>query len=102
MRFDTKVTFKTPPVTEYNPRTGNYEIIEEAKEYVRYANVNDTTMEIMEKMYGNILKGAKTVRLKNTFEEEFEVLEFNGKTYVQTHSRYFRSGKKKVFFVQER
>lgn len=89
MRFDTEVFLQTIKEGSYDPASGNYsddEIIEQKL----WANVNDTSAETMNIIYGAIQQGSVTVRFQNTVPE-FDYLRIGDKRYRRDYTRKLRT-----------
>lgn len=99
MRMDTKVYFVTESKPVYDPATGDYISGEPIKEPM-WANVSDTGTTRMTLLYGSIKRGAKTIRLNNSYNKKFDYIEIDGKTYSDTLGK--RGQNKTVYEVSER
>lgn len=99
MRMDTKIYFVTESEPTYDPSTGDYISGVPIKEPM-WANVSDTGTTRMTLLYGSIKRGAKTVRLNNSYTKPFDYIEIDGKLYSDTLGK--RGQNKTVYEVSER
>lgn len=89
MRADTKITFVTFGKEVYNDETGNYEWLDDVhSEY--YAYVTDTGTERMTQLYGGIRKYAKTIRLNEVIDGNFDHILINDKKYKSDKRTIYR------------
>lgn len=80
MRYDTPIYFQSVKQGEYDIDTGNYgnETIEEAK---RYASVQDTSMQTLNIVYGDIRQESKTISLQIPYCEAFDRIRIGSRLY---------------------
>ena len=89
MRYDKKVTFVKETGDKYNYSTGNYESGELELEE-RFCDITDTGAETMNLLYGKVVQGAKTVRVKTQLYDIFDYLIIDGKKYQIQMVQTFR------------
>ena len=80
MRYDTPVYFQKVKQGEYDISTGNYgdETIEEVK---RYAAVQDTSIQTLNIVYGDISQESKTISLQAPYYDAFDRIRIGNKIY---------------------
>ena len=80
MRYDTPVYFQKVRQGEYDISTGNYgdETIEEVK---KYAFVQDTSMQTLNIVYGDIRQESKTISLQSPYCEPFDRIRLGSRIY---------------------
>jgi hypothetical protein len=88
MRYDTPIYFQKKTEGKYNTETGDYDddLVEE-KEI--YGAVSNTSMEMMNIVYGQINQTSLTVHLQNHYEDSFDNIRINQKVYkVDNRTKY--------------
>lgn len=88
MRYDTPIYFQKKTEGNYNTETGDYDddLVEE-KEI--YGAVSNTSMEMMNIVYGQINQTSLTVHLQNHYEDTFDSIRINQKVYkVDNRTEY--------------
>lgn len=88
MRYDTPIYFQKKTEGTYNTETGDYDddLVEE-KEI--YGAVSNTSMEMMNIVYGQINQTSLTVHLQNHYEDSFDSIRINRKIYkVDNRTKY--------------
>lgn len=80
MRYDTPIYFQSIKQGEYDINTGNYdnETIEEVK---RYASVQNTSMQTLNIVYGDIRQESKTISLQTPYYELFDRIRIGSRLY---------------------
>lgn len=80
MRYDTPIYFQNVKQGEYDVNTGNYgvEIIEEVK---RYASVQNTSMQTLNIVYGDIRQESKTISLQTPYYDTFDRIRIGIRLY---------------------
>lgn len=80
MRFDTPVYFRTETQGSYDATTGNYDeptVVEVEK----MASVNQTGIQTMKLIYGELREGSLTIRLQNHYPGKFQNIRVGDKIY---------------------
>lgn len=88
MRYERKVYF-IKEESIYNQNNGRY-ITKEIPIAERWADVTDTGTEAMNLLYGRILQGAKTVRIKTKVLDEFNYIVIDKQRYLVETIKTFR------------
>ena len=98
MRFDTPIYFQSYPPTAYDETTGDYVEVH-PDEVMRYADVTDTRTDVLQIVYGDLRQGSKTIRIQNSYTDEFDRIRIGDKRYRVDYSRTLRT--KETFVVSE-
>lgn len=88
MRYENKIYF-IKEESIYNRDSGRY-ITKEIPIAERWADVTDTGTEAMNLLYGRILQGAKTVRIKTKVLDEFNYIIIDKQRYLVETIKTFR------------
>lgn len=80
MRFDKEVIFIKKGEKVYDRNTGDYNTGEPVRTPV-LASVNDTGINTLNIVYGNVKQDSITVTLQNHYEDAFDLIEFEGRPY---------------------
>lgn len=88
MRYEKKVYF-IKEESIYNRDSGRY-ITKEIPIAERMADVTDTGTEAMNLLYGKILQGAKTIRIKTKVHDEFNYIVIDKQRYLVETIKTFR------------
>lgn len=80
MRYDTPIYFQSVKQGEYDINTGNYgdETIEEVK---KYASVQDTSIQTLNIVYGDIRQESKIISLQTPYYKPFDRIRIDDKIY---------------------
>lgn len=98
MRFDTPIYFQRYPESAYDETTGDYAEVQ-PQEVKYYADVTDTGVNTLQLVYGELKQGSKTIRIQNSYTDEFDRIRIGTKRYRVDFSRTLRS--KQTFIVSE-
>ena len=88
LRYEKKVYF-IKEESVYNQDNGRY-ITKEIPIAERWADVTDTGTEAMNLLYGKILQGAKTIRIKTKVLDEFNYIVLDKQRYLVETIKTFR------------
>ena len=89
MRMDEKVTFVTLGEESYNEQTGDYEVTDDIYTDV-YAYITDTGTDRMGVLYGGIKQYAKTIRVNDVIDGNFDHVLIDGKKYKSDRRKIYR------------
>ena len=98
MRYDTPVYFQSVKAGEYDTTTGDY-ADDTITETMRYADITDAGMDVLNLIYGELKQGCYTVRLQNHYNEPFSRIRIGKKLYRVDFERKLR--RKHTFVVSE-
>ena len=88
MRYDTPIYFQKRTEGKYNTETGDYDD-DSVEEKEIYGAVSNTSMEMMNIVYGQINQTSLTVHLQNHYEDSFDSIRINQKVYkVDNRTKY--------------
>lgn len=73
----------------YNRETGEYDI-GNIVQTQRYADITDTGTEAMNLLYGKVVQGAKTIRIKTKVTEDFDYVLIDKTVYLVKMIRTLR------------
>lgn len=90
MRYDKEIYFVQKGEEKYDYNTGDY-IETKPIKFKRYARVTDVGAEKMQLIYGELKKGAKTVRIQNHYLGPFDYIEIDEKKYSVQLERRMRN-----------
>lgn len=98
MRYDTEVIFVTERDGYYDPVLGEH-IDPTRDQKLKMANVTDLGTNRSKTLFGDIKQGAKVIRLLRRYDDKWDYVVIDGKTYQSVTSRDLRL--KNTFIVQE-
>lgn len=98
MRFDTPIYFQKYTEGAYDVTTGNYADTD-PEEVMYYADVTDTGLNMLHIVYGDLKQGSKTIRIQNSYTDDFDRIRIGEKVYRVDFSRKLRT--KQTFVVSE-
>lgn len=98
MRYDTPIYFQKITQGAYDPTTGDYGE-DTVQETCVMASVIDTQTETMKLIYGSIKQGSKSIHIQNHYDDIFDFIRIEDKSYHVDYSRKLRN--KHSFIVHE-